>query len=196
MTDISWGEAEPGGSRRSSWRAVAAVAAAALVASWLVWVIVSLVAHDAERDRFGTFDVPGEAVLRLEQGEVAVSYFERGTSVGDETLSVPADLSVEIRPVRGGAALPLGAIGLLGEQFEDSSGTGTRIARVDVPADGAYRVTARGAEGRRDPELMLGPATAFLATAPGIGLLAGAGVIVLAAMGWAAVFMRRARGAS
>jgi hypothetical protein len=172
---------------------VATVVAIVFVA-WIAWWLTSLLRHDGQRDRFGTVQVPGAALLELPAGEVSVSYFERGVDLGDSTLDVPADLRVVVSPAggAGGRTLELRDPGLATEEWVNSDGTGRRMAEADVPEDGRYRVVVSGAGGRKNPEVHFGPSTAFLGTPAGIGLLIGIGVIVLGAVAWAVSLLRDA----
>lgn len=167
---------------------------AVLFVAWIAWWLTSLLRHDAQRDRFGTMRVPGTSLLELSEGEVTVSYFERGVDLSDRTLDVPADLRVVVRPAgdAGSRVLELRDPGLATEEWVDSEGTGRRMAEFDVPEEGRYRVAVSGARGRKNPEVLFGPSTAFLATPAGIGLIVGIVLIVLAAVAWTVALLRGA----
>ena len=136
----------------------------------------------------------GTALLELPGGEASVNYFERGVDLPDSTLEVPADLRVAVRPAGAadGRVLAGRDPGLATEEWVNSEGTGRRMAEIDVPEDGRYRVEVSGARGRQNPEVSFGPSTAFLGTPAGIGLLVGIGLIVLAAVAWTVAVMRGA----
>lgn len=161
---------------------------------WIAWWLTSLLRHDEQRDRFGTVRVPGTALLELPEGEVAVSYFERGVDLGERTLDVPADLRVVVLPAGGAGrgGLVLRDPGLATEEWVNSEGTGRRMAEADVPDGGRYRVAVSGAHGRKNPEVSFGPSTAFLSTPAGIGLLVGIALIVIAAVAWTVAVLRDA----
>ena len=160
---------------------VVAVASAALAYS-----LIGLVRHSGQRDEFGRVAIPGEHMVRLERGDVAVSYFEDVDLGENESLDVPADLDFTLRPAAGGPYLAERDPGLSSEEFANDHGTGRRVAELTVPRTADYRVSARGAHERRDPELLLGPDTAFLGSPPGIVMLGLVGAIVLGALGYVA----------
>jgi hypothetical protein len=136
--------------------------------------------------------VPGSRDAELGAGKHVV--FSEVADDGDEgTLPVPG-LGVRIRAAGGSRSLPL-------EDYSgdfDVSGGGREaqaIATVDIPEEGRYTIVAGGGRGADQPGVVLGrPVTRrVLSVIAGVaGIVAGLGMVALAAALAAGLAMRRA----
>jgi len=139
-----------------------AIGTAVMIAA-VAYALPRFIENRGDHDEYGSVPIPGERVLELPQGEVAVYYRERieGSEDplaedGDIGLPEP-ELDYEVRPAAGGEALPLEGDGGR-EVSETDQLRRTDIESLEVPVEGPYRVTARAVD-RPDavrPELTFG----------------------------------------
>lgn len=142
--------------------AVMAIGTALMIAS-VVYALPRFIENRGDHDAYGAVEIPGERVLQLPRGEVAVYYRERIAGAADPLrddggLEEPSpEADYEVRPAAGGEPLELD-----GDGGREVSGSEQRrrveIESLDVPAAGAYRVIARSVDRPRanDPELTFG----------------------------------------
>jgi hypothetical protein len=97
-----------------------------------------------DHDQYGRVSVPGEATLELPAGEVIV-FYEEARSVGEDSFYVPS-FSWQVTSTSDSRPLRLdGDGGVEVASREDHSYTD--IERLDIPAEGEYRVNAEPAAG-------------------------------------------------
>ncbi len=141
---------------------VMAIGTAVMIAA-VAYALPRFIENRGDHDAYGSVAIPGERVLELPRGEVAVFYQERIADAADPLrddggLTEPSpEPDYEVRPAAGGEPLELDADG-----GREVSGSDERrrveIERLDVPAAGAYRVTGRSIDRPQanDPELTFG----------------------------------------
>jgi hypothetical protein len=126
-----------------------------LAATFAVMAVVGVLGSSnivwGEDDQYGTVDVPGAKVLHLPKRTVDVSAAVFILGKGNETvdLPLPSDMALRVAPVDGGAQ-PVVSRDVGGSANAGSHDVNTqrRVWKVDVPADGDYRVSAAGDLGR------------------------------------------------
>lgn len=91
-------------------------------------------------DDYGKVDLSAGGVVHLPKGTVTAYYAQSGTPTADQS----GGLSFQAVPVAGGSPLamssPGGTISAEGTQRSESIGDHGAIAKLDVPADGEYRI--------------------------------------------------------
>jgi hypothetical protein len=109
-----------------------------LGASNLVW---------GEDNQYGIVAVPGTKVLHLPERDIDVSLAVDIIGKGNETVDVPipSRLAMSVSPVDGAEPVQV-TRDLGGSTNADADGVNSqrRVWRIHVPADGDYRVRARG----------------------------------------------------
>jgi hypothetical protein len=109
-----------------------------LGASNLVW---------GEDNQNGIVPVPGQKVLHLPAGDVDASLAVDIIGKGNETVDVPipSELALSVSPVDGSRPVQVTRdLGASSNANADGVNSQRRVWRVHVPADGDYRVRARG----------------------------------------------------
>jgi hypothetical protein len=106
-----------------------------------------------DADLYGRVKLPGNKMLDLLAGDVALYYEERVTLHENDSLDVPDGLRVvarrELRRVRSERSVP-NAINLDGRSLRE-------FAKLEVPAAGRYKVRVRAKErGSNSPAVTLG----------------------------------------
>jgi hypothetical protein len=144
------------------------LAAIATVVLWLIGIFA--LNHSAS---YGKLRIPGTAIVHLPAGEVDVSFDAQVTSYGGSSnVSLPIPhLGLSVVPIRGG--LIPGYESSVGSTTSVNSDAHRQVAKLDVPAEGRYRVTVSGdVGGYIEPTLELG--------APGLAtkILLGGGALV------------------
>ena len=111
-----------------------------LLAAAVLALATVLSDHSAE---YGTVGLPEGGVLHFPKGTVTVYYSQNG-SISEQQQG--AGLSVRVIPVAGGDPVPMssagGSISAEGTQRSEVIGEHGAIAKLDVPADGDYRIAA------------------------------------------------------
>ena len=158
-------------------RTVAIVLAASGTAIAFLLFMTSAFAGSGEADRYGRVRLPGEKMLDLPAGKVALYYEERVTLDEDESLDVPDGVRVvakrELRKVRSERSVP-NAINLDGRSLRE-------WGRLDVPVAGRYEVRARSEQpGSNSPAVTLGKGQLQSFARAGIraGIAEGAGLVL------------------
>jgi hypothetical protein len=159
-----------------------------LGASNLVW---------GEDNQYGIVSVPGKEVLHLPASDVDVSFAVDIIGKGNQTVDVPipSGLALTVSPVDGPQAVHV-TRDLGGSTNANGDGVNSqrRVWRIHVPADGDYRVRARGSfpGAGINPQLWFGHGPPLPGGWP---WLVGT---VLVAAGWAVMYLigRRRRGSA
>ena len=132
------------------WGIGVAIAASAAAFAYL---IIGLVTSTLNHDEFGTVPIPGQGVVELDEGTVAVFYQERANLSENESLDVPS-FQLDIRR-RGDAPVDVEDAGP-GSSYELNDLAGTQIGKIEVEETGPYTVRTGGRLGRREPEVSFG----------------------------------------
>jgi hypothetical protein len=157
------------------WLGAAAIVLGVVLAA--VAIVRGVVGFTDKIDGFDRVPVPGEATVTLDEGGQTLFYEVRGLR-DDDTIPVPP-MDVQIVPVGGGGALP---IGTYDSDLTYSTGgrSAVAVATVDVPADGDYTVTVQTAG---EPSNVGGPATLAIGRGIAGGLVAGVALAAVAFFG-------------
>jgi hypothetical protein len=116
-----------------------------IVAALAVALVTLLTNHEAD---YGTVPMPAGGSVDLPKGTVKVFYADASTQSQSPRLAAP--LSFEVVPAGGGDPVPIEATAKSGtseaqvQRSEDITSLGS-IAKLDVPAKGAYVVRVRSA---------------------------------------------------
>jgi hypothetical protein len=170
-----------------------------LLATLIVAVIIGIANSNlfwGEANQYGRVDVPGHAVLHLPSGSVQVTAAAALPGRGNETptLLVP-DLGLEVVPVGGGPDANVRRDPGESVNADDSEvDTQRRIAYLDVPSAGDYRVKVTGdfTGYGVNAQLWFGYEPGWVHGST-IWLVAAAIVLVLIAIAYAIAFVRRRR---
>lgn len=100
------------------------------------------------KTKYGTVRVPGSKVLHLPSGTADVAFAAFLPGAGNETpdMPIPKNLGLAIDPADPAGAKPVITrdLGSSENSSADNTNTDARIWKVDVPAEGDYRVVAKG----------------------------------------------------
>jgi hypothetical protein len=114
-------------------------------------------------DAFGSVPVPGEDVLTLPSGRVALRYQVSIMSPLKGSFKAPGELEVTIVSAATGEAVPIERLGAGAPAWQNSALGHARapIARAEIPRAGEYLVTAGPAltietSNHSDPTVLVG----------------------------------------
>jgi hypothetical protein len=142
-----------------------------------------------EPNQYGRIDVPGEGALHLPTGTVDVAVAAEIVGRGNQTpnFPLPADLALSVTPVSGSAhPTVIEALGHSSNANADGADTLRHVWKVQLPADGRYRVGARGrfAGAVLNPQLWFGrgpplPGALVPVVAAALAVVGGVGWLVV-----------------
>jgi hypothetical protein len=125
------------------------------VAYWFACVLVSCVVLGffdsnvfwGNGDQYGKIDIPGSAVVHLPARSVDASVAALFPGRGNETpnVPIPRDATLQVAPVSGGASVSIErSLGSSENAPGSQQDAMIRVWKVDVPADGDYKVSIDG----------------------------------------------------
>jgi hypothetical protein len=133
-----------------------------------IFLIVSVGTHDGT---YGSMRIPSTKVVHLPAGRVNLTFT---MDLENQTVDIPV-LRIGIAPAGGGQRLAVSHG--IGTPTSINGVTHDRMAWLDVPTEGDYRVSVDGADpSEPNPQLLFGPQSHDAET--GLPIL-GAGVLIL-----------------
>jgi hypothetical protein len=124
---------------RTGYRLALGVGAITAVVAIALFV-AELAGGDHDADAYGQVAVPGRESVHLPAGDVIIFYGERIAGSGDETLSPPPNLRLQVRTASG--QLLLGSSPYVFDQFDDGDYVRRPVAKLRVPEAGAYEAVS------------------------------------------------------
>lgn len=119
----------------------------------IVLFVAELVGGSRDANAYGQVPVPGRDSVNLPAGDVIIFYGERAS--GDATLSVPANLRLQVRTTNG--QVLLGSTPYVFDQFHDGDYVRKPVAKLRVPEAGSYEaVSPTTAPGATAPVISFG----------------------------------------
>jgi hypothetical protein len=138
---------------RTGYRLAIGVAAITIVLA-IVLFVAEAVGDSRDATRYGQLPLPGRESVNLPGGDVIVYYGER-TGVGDQPLTVPANLQLRVNTASGQTLL--GSMPYRFDQFNDGDYLRRSVAKLRVPEAGDYEaVSTTRVPGAVDPVLSFG----------------------------------------